>query len=180
MEIDELIGIIEAVLFVSGEAVALSDLAKGLESTELELTHALATMQQRYDEQRRGIRLQYIGPKVQLATRGEYSEYIEVILFPSPKQTLSQSLMETLAAVAYCQPVTRMEVEAIRGVKCDYAISVLVGKRLITDVGRKDAVGRPVLYGTTEDFLRHFGLESLEQLPARQRFMDISHDATVV
>ena len=105
------------------------------------------------------------GNSVQLTTRADYAPYVERLLQPVQKQSLSQAALETLAVVAYKQPVTRSEVEAIRGVKCDYSIQSLVQKRLIQDVGRKEALGRPILYATTPEFLQHFCIGSLAELP---------------
>ena len=100
-----------------------------------------------------------------MATRPLYAEDVVRLLQPVQKQSLSQAAMETLAVVAYKQPVTRAEVEQIRGVKCDYSLQSLMLKGLIREVGRKDTIGRPILFGTTDEFLDHFGLVSLENLP---------------
>ena len=105
------------------------------------------------------------GDKVQLATRPMYAGDVVRLLQPVQQQSLSQAAMETLAVVAYKQPVTRAEVEQIRGVKCDYSLQSLINKGLIRETGRKDTIGRPILFGTTDEFLSHFGLEGLENLP---------------
>ncbi|MBP3453311.1 MAG: SMC-Scp complex subunit ScpB [Clostridia bacterium] len=158
-------GRIEAILFVAGEAVRVEDLAKALNITLSELEDALTELRDEYDFAQRGFCLKRFGHQVQLATRALYSTDVVRLLQPVQKQSLSQAVMETLAVVAYRQPVTKAEVEQIRGVKCDYSIHSLVTKNLITEVGRKDTLGRPILYGTTEEFLSHFGLEALEDLP---------------
>ncbi len=158
-------GRIEAILFVAGEAVRVEDLAKALNITLPELEDALIELRDEYDFAQRGFCLKRFGHQVQLATRALYSTDVVRLLQPVQKQSLSQAVMETLAVVAYRQPVTKAEVEQIRGVKCDYSIHSLVTKNLITEVGRKDTLGRPILYGTTEEFLSHFGLEALEDLP---------------
>ena len=158
-------GRIEAILFVAGEAVRVEDLAKALNITLPELEDALTELRDEYDFAQRGFCLKRFGHQVQLATRALYSADVVRLLQPVQKQSLSQAVMETLAVVAYRQPVTKAEVEQIRGVKCDYSIHSLVTKNLITEVGRKDTLGRPILYGTTEEFLSHFGLEALEDLP---------------
>lgn len=158
-------GRIEAILFVAGEAVRVEDLAKALNITLPELEDALTELRDEYDFAQRGFCLKRFGHQVQLATRALYSKDVVRLLQPVQKQSLSQAVMETLAVVAYRQPVTKAEVEQIRGVKCDYSIHSLVTKNLITEVGRKDTLGRPILYGTTEEFLSHFGLEALEDLP---------------
>ena len=102
---------------------------------------------------------------MQLATRPDYAPYVEKLLQPVQKQSLSQAVMETLAVIAYRQPVTKGEIEQIRGVKCDYSVQSLVSKGLVEEVGRKEALGRPILYGTTDAFLRHFCISSLADLP---------------
>ncbi|MBQ2699568.1 MAG: SMC-Scp complex subunit ScpB [Clostridia bacterium] len=165
LQSNELSHIIEAVLFVAGEPVALEDLTRALEVSELEMTTALDALASEYDYHRRGIRLNRFGHHVQLATRADYAPYVEKLLQPVQKQSLSQKAMETLAVVAYRQPVTKGEVEAVRGMKCDYSIQSLVNKGLIEEVGRKEALGRPILYGTTDKFLDHFGISSLAELP---------------
>ena len=159
-------GIVEAILFVAGEPVSVEDLAHALDLTVLELEPALEALRDGYDFDMRGLRLNRFGGSVQLSTRPEFAPYIERLLQPVQKRNLSQTVMETLSIVAYRQPVTKAEIEAIRGVKCDYSLQSLTNKGLIAEVGRRDTLGRPILYGTTEGFLRHFGIETLGQLPA--------------
>ncbi len=160
-----LAGRIEAILFVAGDAVRVEDLAKALNIGMAELERALTALKDEYDFAQRGFCLKRFGHQVQLATRALYSRDVVHLLQPVQKQSLSQAAMETLAVVAYRQPVTRADVEQIRGVKCDYSIQSLVNKELIHEVGRKDTLGRPILYGTTEAFLSHFGISSLDDLP---------------
>ena len=133
--------------------------------TEEELEETLNALEGGYDYDRRGLRLLRFGRHVQLATRPDYAKYVEKLLQPVQKQSLSQAVMETLAVIAYRQPVTKAEIELIRGVKCDYSVQMLVSRGLIEEVGRKEALGRPILYGTTDAFLRHFCLTSLGDLP---------------
>ena len=158
-------GRIEAILFVAGEAVGIRDLAKALRIEEKELKEALNAIGSEYDYEQRGFMLKRFGDKVQLATRPLYSEDVLRLLQPVQQQSLSQAAMETLAVVAYKQPVTRAEVEQIRGVKCDYSLQSLMIKGLIQEAGRKDTIGRPILYATTDMFLSHFGIQGLEDLP---------------
>ncbi len=165
VNIDESSRAIEAILFVTGDSVALKDLETALEITDLETDQAVETLRSDLESKDRGIQLKRFGDRIQLTTRPDLAPYIEKMLQPVQRQSLSRSAMETLAIVAYKQPVTKLEVEAIRGVKCDYSIQSLVNKGLIAEVGRKDALGRPILYGTTENFLAHFGLERIEDLP---------------
>ena len=153
----ELAKIIEAILFVSGEPVQLGAVARALEVTELEVSAAADELASDYDYNRRGICLKRFGSHIQLSTRPDYAPQIEKLLQPIQKQSLSQ--------VAYKQPVTRLDIEAVRGVKCDYSVQSLMNKGLIEEVGRKETLGRPILYGTTDAFLSHFGLTSLEDLP---------------
>lgn len=161
----ELAKIIEAILFVSGEPVQVGALAHALEVTEIEINEALTALESDYDYQRRGICLKRFGSHVQLSTRADYAPFIEKLLQPVQKQSLSNAALETLAIVAYKQPVTKLDIESVRGVKCDYSVQSLVNKGLIEEVGRKETLGRPILYGTTDSFLSHFGLRTLEDLP---------------
>ena len=162
----EVRGRVEAILFVAGEPVLVSDMAKALELSESDMSHVLDLLVNEYDFEQRGFCLKRFGKHVQLATRAIYADWVERLLQPVQKQSLSQAAMETMAVVAYRQPVTKAEIEQIRGVKCDYSIASLSNKGLIEEVGRKDTVGRPILYGTTDEFLNHFGIGSLDQLPA--------------
>ena len=161
----ELSKIIEAILFVSGEPLQIGALAHALEVTEIEINTALDALASDYDYQRRGICLKRFGSHVQLSTRADYAPYIEKLLQPVQKQSLSNAALETLAIVAYKQPVTKLDIESVRGVKCDYSVQSLVNKGLIKEVGRKETLGRPILYGTTDSFLSHFGLRTLADLP---------------
>ena len=158
-------GRIEAILFVAGDAVGIKDLAAALRMGEKDLKNALNEISSEYDYEQRGFLLKRFGDKVQLATRPLYSEDVIRLLQPVQQQSISQAAMETLAVVAYKQPVTRAEVEQIRGVKCDYSLQSLMLKGLIREAGRKDTIGRPILFCTTDEFLSHFGLEDLNGLP---------------
>ena len=166
MDIPELAHVIEAILFVAGEPVNVKEIQRALEVTEDQTRQAIDALESDYSYHRRGITLKRFGQHIQLSTRAEYAPYVERLLQPIQKQSLSQSALETLAVVAYKQPVTRLEIEAVRGVKCDYSVQSLVNKGLIEEVGRKEALGRPILYGTTDKFLQHFGMETLADLPS--------------
>lgn len=165
METEKLYGAIEAILFVAGEPVGVEDLAHALDLTAGELQPLIDVLRDRYIAERRGLRLNRYGESIQLSISPEFSPQVERLLQPVRKQSLSQAALETLSIVAYRQPVTKPEIEAIRGVKCDYSIQALTGKGLIHEVGRRETLGRPILYGTTDTFLRHFGIESLDELP---------------
>lgn len=158
-------GRVEAILFVSGEPVRVEELAKALDVPLKDVEAALERLRDDYDFNQRGFMLRRFGHQVQLATRALYADDVVRMLQPVQKQSLSQAAMETLAVVAYRQPVTKAEIEQIRGVKCDYSVQSLVSKQLIMEVGRKEALGRPILYGTTEEFLSHFGISTLAELP---------------
>ncbi len=158
-------GRIEAILFVAGDAVPVRDLARALRISEKELDAVLIELKDDYDYEQRGFLIKRFGNNVQLATRPLYSEDVVRLLQPVQQQSLSQAAMETLAVVAYRQPVTRAEVEQIRGVKCDYSLQSLMLKGMIEEAGRKDTIGRPILYRTTDKFLSHFGIRNLEELP---------------
>ena len=165
MEKPDICNIIEAILFVAGEPVSIGDLAGALELSEMETMHAVEEMQRQYDLDRRGVTLKRYGDHVRMETRPEYAAYVERLLQPVQRQSLSQTVMETLAVIAYRQPATKGEVEQVRGVKCDYSIQALLAKGLIQEAGRKEALGRPSLYVTTDKFLEHFGLSDIRELP---------------
>ncbi|MGN8799828.1 SMC-Scp complex subunit ScpB [Candidatus Merdisoma sp. HCP28S3_D10] len=156
---------VEAILFAAGESVETERLAAALELDRQEMTDILKRMALRYEESDRGIRLTELENAWQLCTKTEhYEELIRVVKQPR-KAVLTDILLETLSIVAYKQPVTRLEVEKIRGVKSDHAVNKLVEYGLIEEVGRMDAPGRPILFGTTEEFLRRFGVNSVGDLP---------------
>lgn len=156
---------VEAVLFSMGEAVKLKELAKVIEIDDKKLEDIIAGMMERYEQEDRGIRLIKLEDSYQLCTKNDYFDILTKLVNMPKKYSLTDSLMETLSIVAYKQPVTRQEIEAIRGVSCSHAINKLIEFNLVMEVGRLDAVGRPILFGTTEDFLRSFGVSSMDELP---------------
>ena len=164
MTLTEQISAVEAVLFASGEPVRIDVLTEALGISPIEFEVLLEGLKQRYTEER-GIRLMRYEGSLQLCTRPQFMDLIESVLQPVRRQTLTQAALETLAVVAYRQPITRLEIEQIRGVQCDRAVATLVGHGLIVEVGRKETIGRPILYGTTEKFLQHFALTTLSELP---------------
>jgi len=156
---------VEAILFAAGGSVETARLASALELDSGEMRDILRRMELRYEEEDRGIRLLELEDAWQLCTKREhYGELIRIVKQPR-KYTLTEVLLETLSIVAYKQPVTKLEIEKIRGVKSDHAVNKLVEYGLIEEVGRLDAPGRPILFGTTEEFLRSFGVSSVEELP---------------
>ena len=163
MEPNEIPQILEAILFVAGEPVAVADLARALEVGEMEIMHAVEALERECE--RRGVTVRRYGDHLRMETRAEYAPYVERLLQPVQRQTLSQTAMETLAVIAYRQPVTKGEVEQVRGVKCDYSVQSLLHKGLIREAGRKEALGRPILYATTDRFLEHFGISDIRELP---------------
>lgn len=169
LELGERVGIVEAILFVTGNAVEKKDICRAMEISEAELEETLDALESGYDFERRGLRLLRFGAHVQLATRPDYAAYVEKLLQPVQKQSLSQAVMETLAVIAYRQPVTKAEIEQIRGVKCDYSVQLLLARGLIQESGRRETLGRPILYTTTDKFLEHFGLEGLFDLPREKQ-----------
>lgn len=156
---------IEAILFSVGEAIDIKELAKVLELEVSDLSKIIDDMAEKYKDDNRGIHIVRLENAVQLCTKNEYYDILTKVVNMPQKHSLTDSLMETLSIVAYKQPVTRQEIEAIRGVSCVHAINKLVEYKLIAEVGRLDAVGRPILFGTTEDFLRSFGVTSMDELP---------------
>ncbi len=165
MEDQKAESILEAILFAMGEAVEVSRLAEVLEMKEKEVRKLLNHMQDRYQQENRGIALTWLEDSVQLCTKAEMYEYLIKIAKTPRKMTLTETVLETLSIVAYKQPVTRVEIERIRGVSCDHAINKLLEYDLICELGRLDAPGRPLLFGTTEQFLRCFGVTSIDDLP---------------
>lgn len=156
--------ILESILFMAGEPVAMVDIVGKLDVTEKELKAAAAALKKRYCGES-GIVLNQFNNKLQLSTNSLYAEAVASVLNPIRERNLSKATLETAAIIAYKQPITRLEIEEIRGVGCDYAISILLEHNLIEVVGRKDAVGRPVLFGTTDEFLKRFNISSIGELP---------------
>ncbi len=163
---EQLQAAVEAILFTMGESVEISAIAKALEVQSTRVRQILKRLQKKYESPSRGIMLQQFEDAVQMSTKPEqYENLIKIAKVPK-KMTLSDSVIETLSIVAYKQPITKIEVEGIRGVSCDYAINKLLEYDLIKELGRKDAPGRPILFGTTEQFLRSFGVKNLTELPS--------------
>ena len=162
--IEKLAQVIEGILFVSGEAVSITDIMSKLEISEEQLNEAVETLEFKYNEPS-GIILKQFNRKLQFATNPNYVENISIVLNPIRERALSKATIETLSIIAYKQPITRLEIEEIRGVSSDYAVSVLMEHKLIEIVGKKDVVGKPVMFGTTDNFLKRFNLDSLEDLP---------------
>lgn len=156
---------LEALLFVAKNPLTLELLGEILELNLAEIQELLSTLQDRYAADFCGLTILEIDGGYKMGTKPEVSRYIE-LLYKQPAQALSNAALEVLSIIAYKQPVTRGEIDFIRGVQSDRALATLVEKGLVKEVGRKEGPGRPILYGTTEQFLLHFGLHSLEDLPS--------------
>ncbi len=156
--------IVFSILFVAGEGLEKSFILEKLNITEKELDKAIVELQEIYSGDN-GIHIITYKNKVQLASNPAYADYISEVLNPIREKALTRAALETLAIIAYKQPVTKLEIEDIRRVNCDYAVQVLSDQNMIEVVGRKDAVGKPLLFGTTENFLKRFNLQDLAELP---------------
>ena len=157
---------IEAILFAVGDSVETEKIAKAIEHDKETTKKIIYHMMERYREEDRGIQIMELEDSFQLCTKRELYEYLIRVAKQPRRIVLSDVVMETLSIIAYKQPITKLEIEKIRGVKCDHAVNKLVEYDLVTELGRLDAPGRPILFGTTEAFLRQFGVHSLEDLPA--------------
>jgi segregation and condensation protein B len=155
--------LLESLLFVADEPVAVSQLAKVLEVGVKSIEEALEGLRAEYSQ--RGLRIQRKGERVQIVTDPEAAPYIERFLGLQLSGKLSTAALETLAIIAYQQPITRAQIEAVRGVNCDGVLRTLTRKGLIEEIGRLEQAGRPILYGTTFEFLQYFGLQDLAELP---------------
>lgn len=156
---------IEAILFAVGESVEAEKLAKAIEQDTETTKKIIGHMMDRYREEDRGIQIMELENAYQLCTKSELYEYLIRVAKQPKRYVLTDVLLETLSIIAYKQPVTKLEIEKIRGVKTDHAVNKLVEYGLVEEAGRLDAPGRPLLFGTTEEFLRRFSVHSLDELP---------------
>lgn len=165
MKLTEVEAAIESILFISGEAVPLSKIAYALEQ-DLKTTKSIITgLIEKFEKEKRGLQIIEINNSYQMCTNPKYFETIRKLYSSTQKQVLTQTLLETLAIIAYKQPITKMQIEEIRGVSAEHAVNKLIDRKLICEVGRLDMPGKPILFGTSEDFLRYFGFKSLDKLP---------------
>lgn len=171
--------IIEAVLFAMGDSVEVSKLVHVLEMEVKEIKSIISEMNEQYKEDGRGIYILELEDSFQLSTKPDLYEYLIKVAKAPRKYVMSDTLLETLSIIAYKQPITRIEIEKIRGVSCDHAVNRLLEFNLIQELGRLDAPGRPLLFGTTEEFLRTFGVKSLGDLPVinQEQMDDFKHQA---
>ena len=165
MNLTGLAAIIEALLFAAGKPLEISEIAEITESSELNILEALKYLKDKLEEEERGICLLKLENAYQLTTKPEYYDYMVKMAAPAQKSMLSGAALETLSIIAYNQPVTKGTMDFIRGVDCTYSVARLLERGFIDELGRAETPGRPILYGTTMEFLRCFGLKSLEDLP---------------
>jgi segregation and condensation protein B len=166
VEIRRLEGVIEAVLFTMGDSVELGKIAAAIGHDEETTQKLIHSMMDKYEAEDRGVRIIELENSFQMCTKKEMYEYLIRVAKQPKKYTLTDVLLETLSIIAYKQPVTKLEVEKIRGVKSDHAVNKLVEYNLVCEKGRLDAPGKPILFGTTEEFLRRFDIRSVEDLPS--------------
>ena len=157
--------IIEAILFTMGASVELEKIAAALELSVDDTKEEMEQLMKKYENSNRGIKIIELDGAYQMCTKSEMYEYLIRIAKQPKKHVLTDVLLETLSIIAYKQPITKAEIEKIRGVSCEHAVNRLVDYNLVKELGRLDAPGRPLLFGTTEEFLRSFGVQSLEELP---------------
>lgn len=164
--------LIEAIVFVSGEQIDRADIMGKLDISKDEFDEALKSLKEKYNKDTSGVVLLEFGTKLQMCSNSELVDDIMQVICPIRERALTKSAIETLSIIAYKQPITRLEIEEIRGVASDYAIGVLLDHKLIAVVGKKDAVGKPLLFGTTDEFLKRFNLDSINSLPDKAELMD--------
>lgn len=167
----ELKEIVLSILFVAGDGLDKDFILQKLEISPKELDEIVEELCKEYDGEK-GIHVIKFKNKVQLASNPQYADYISEVLNPVREKSLTRAALETLAIIAYKQPITKLEIEDIRRVNCDYAVQILVDQNMIEVVGRKDAVGKPLLFGTTENFLKRFNLTDLADLPDYEQLLE--------
>ena len=165
MKLTEKEAALEAILFTMGEAVETKRLAEAIGETPEKTRELLEKLRAGWEKEHRGVNLISLEDSWQMRTRSEFYDYLIRIAKAPKKYTLTDTLLETLSIIAYKQPITKVEIEKIRGVSCDHAVNKLVEYNLVCELGRLDAPGRPLLFGTTEEFLRSFGVQSIDELP---------------
>ena len=163
--------IIEGIMFVAGNGVEIDEIAEKLQIDKQEVLDAIEELKQKYNETS-GIQIITYKNKIQFCTNPDIADPISIVLNPIKERALTKTALETVAIIAYQQPITRLEIENIRGVGSDYAIQLLLSHNLIEVVGRKDVVGKPLLFGTTDEFLKRFELKSLEDLPKYEDLLE--------
>jgi segregation and condensation protein B len=170
-KMENLQNIIESVLFVAGEPISISDLCFKFEVDQKEVEEAIENLKFKYDG-KSGIKLLCFNNKIQFSSNPDYVEQVSLVLNPIRQRNLTKATLETIAIIAYKQPVTRLDIESVRGVNSDYAINILLEHKLIEIVGHKDAVGKPALFATTDEFLKRFGISSTSELPDYDKLLE--------
>lgn len=165
VEINKIEGIIEAILFTMGNSVEIEKIAAAIEHDTETTRRIIHNMMDKYEAEDRGIRIIELENSFQMCTKKETYEYLIKVAKQPKRYVLTDVALETLSIIAYKQPVTRLEIEKIRGVKSDHAVNKLIEYGLVCEVGRMDAPGKPILFGTTEEFLRRFSVQSIDDLP---------------
>lgn len=156
---------LESLMYIWGEPLSAGEAAEACDITAEEALECFVELQREYEQEGRGIMIRRVEDSFQFVTRPENAGFVEKLCTPVRMRRLSQAALEVLAIVAYKQPVTKSEMDAIRGIKCDRIIEGLMKKDLVCELGRSEGIGRPILYGTTDVFLRQFGFSSLDELP---------------
>jgi len=164
MDLEQLDSVLESLLFVSGVGIGIGEICNTLEVQKSEVDQSIKRLKQKYD-QNSGIVIQKFNDKLQFLSNPNNKHIVESVLLPIRQRELTKATIETLAIIAYKQPITKLEIEQIRGVSCDYSLQTLIKYDLVQIVGQKDSVGKPLLFGTTENFLKRFGLNNLSDLP---------------
>nr|WP_317359162.1 SMC-Scp complex subunit ScpB [uncultured Tyzzerella sp.] len=173
MEEKRIYGIIEAILFAKGEPVSLKDISNVIGKKENETKKIIEKIIQNYEEEEKGIKIIKVDNSYQMCTNPQYFTYVKNLYNVPQKKNISQTLLETLAIVAYKQPITKSQIEYIRGVSCEHAINSLIKYELIEEKGRLDTIGKPIIFGTTDYFLKYFGFTSLDNMPKVENEEDI-------
>lgn len=173
MSDDEMLHAIESILFVSGDPVYLEELARVFSTGRERIHSLLMRAQEEAEEKGSGVLFYITEQTAQLISNKAYDDVVVEFLQPTQIKSFSQSMLETLTIVAYRQPVTRSEIDAVRGIRSEYSVTQLIKQGFIEECGRKDVLGRPMLFGTTDKFLRKFGLHSLDELPEFEKFSEL-------
>ena len=177
MEDNNKVGVLEGLLFVVGDdGLSLNQIMEILEVEKDEAYNLINQLESRYEDKNSGLHIHFLGDTFKLTTKKEHREYYEKLLFNEENNSLSNSALETLAIIAYNEPVTRIQVDEIRGVQSGQLIRKLVAKGLVKEDGRSTLPGRPILYKTTNEFLDYFGLSSIEDLPDMNKFIEQSEE----
>lgn len=167
---EELLNVVEGILFVSGQGVEIKDIAEKLEVDQKKIEKVIEELKEKHKDD--GFNIITYKKSVQMCSNPKYAEDIATVLNPIREKQLTKAALETLAIVAYKQPITRLDIEQVRGVNSDYALQVLINFKLVEVVGRKDAVGKPLLFGTTDEFLKRFDLQNIDDLPDYEELLN--------